>query len=64
MIRAHVHLMGSLVEPNPNGKGTMLTEIRSVDAKGNIPEGAVKQLSKLMGKENYNIFKTQVLSMS
>ena len=56
--------MGSLVEPNPNGKGTMLTEIRSVDAKGNIPEGAVKQLSKLMGKENYNIFKTQVLSMS
>ena len=64
LIRAHVHLLGALVEPNPNGKGTMFTEIRFVDAKGNIPDGAIKQLSKIMGKENYHILKTQVLKIS
>ena len=49
-IRANVDIAAMLVEKNPNGAGTRLTEIRSIDLGGSIPNAIINQMTTMMPK--------------
>ena len=44
-VRAFIEVIGILVEKNPNGEGSRMTELRSIDLRGNIPGPAVQKAS-------------------
>ena len=56
LVRATNYITASLVEPHPSGQGVLMTEIRSTDLNGNVPEAAVYQMSRWAPSMNYKVW--------
>ena len=57
MVRANMTVNACLIEKNPNGPGTLMTELREIKLNGNMGF-AVNSLSKKMPRENFDVWKT------
>ena len=55
-IRANVDVSAFMVEKNPHGSGTLVTDIRSIDLGGSIPNALINQMTSMMPK---GVFQSQ-----
>ena len=55
-VRAELTVQAELIEPNPDGPGTMLTEIRVMDPKGGLVETAIDGWCYFVPSYNYQLW--------
>ena len=58
-VRGLCYLGSQTVEPNPDGKGTLVREIRHIDLNGLFPEWLVSQITNWVPLGNYKAWNTK-----
>ena len=56
-VRGQLNLIAFVCEPNPNGPGCKVIEVRDVDLKGSMPYQVVKNVSWYVPSMNFTVMK-------
>ena len=57
-VRGTINCWAQVIEKNPNGEGSLLTEFRNLEMNGSVPTIAVAKMADKVGEMNYGLWET------